>query len=690
MRTTRFSYYFQGFLFIGSYWGIACFIFAVFRLSFLLRFGDFTELQAYWPDIFEAFWVGFRFDSKIIAIGLAPLILLQLPCLVSLVLCRFWQRIALYYGIILAILFCLFQISDQFYYTYFQNHIDIRAFGLIEDDTWATIASMWDEIPLLRLIFGLIAIAALTIWLLPKLAHKVKKFPSPIQHILWQILFVFIYISFVVLNIRGTLRTFPLGRDDLSISHNQFLNFLAGNGIFTFFDAWKLRNESRYTSDMNYVLSKYEMKNVEQAWEICCKKAGNRLQRKDISTALYRSRKSSAFAGALNSVQKPNYHVLFIIMESWSGYYFKLHTPQLNLLANLKEQMPNLIHFPNFFSSANGTAHSLENIFIANPDGSLIQTKYANIAFRSAFARPFQEQGYATYFITSGKLHWRNLNGFLPRQGFNTLIGKAFLESHYANAENNEWGVFDEYIYNYAFEVLSKAKQPVLLTTLSTTHHPPYQVPKNYKAAPLTIPPYLEKKLIKDKPIAKRALLAFQYANDALGKFIAKIRQSHLKDKTIIALTGDHNTWALLNYNQDELHWKYAVPFFLYLPPALKSELHINEQRFGSHKDILPTLHALAIPQAKIISIGNNLLSKKELEFYAKNNSGWAMNRHGSVKFFHGAEYYQWANRKKEKFERLEGSPSTPALKRLRRKAQAENTLLNYSIFHDINEAYPN
>ena len=687
MQKSRFSYYFQGISFLGIYWATSCGLFGLFRLLFLLRFGSVVDWETQWPDVWEAFWVGFKFDSKVISTAMAPLLALQLVCLSFVSLSKIWQTIAFYYCSFLLVLFYIFQVTDQAYYNYFQNHIDIHIFGFLEDDTWATITSMWSEFPVLRLTLFTISICFLGIWLLYKLTRYTKNISVPIRNIALQFCFIFFCILFSVINMRGSLGIFPLTRDDLSISHNQFLNFLASNGIFGFFDAWMARKKSQYTADMGYTLSKYQFTGVEKAFQVCCQTNDNsKIQ--NIKEHLYRNLGNNYYPTPQKKKQGlANYHVVFIIMESWSGYYLKLHSPQMDLLGSLKDHLSDLIHFHNFFSSANGTVHSLENLLIANPDGSLIQTKYANIPFRSALARPFQQQGYQTHFITSGKLHWRNMNMFLPHQGFGMQTGKAFLETYYKNSKNNEWGVFDEYIYDYVYELLSKTSQPQFITTLSTTNHPPYQIPEDYKAAPVTITPQVAKRMLKDEAITKHLFITFQYANDALGRFISKIRNSKLRDNTIIAITGDHNTWALFNYKQDELHWRYAVPFMLYLPPKLKQKVYIEEQRFGSHLDILPTLHALAIPQAKISSVGNNLLSHKKLYFYGKNNgSGWAINHHGAAKFFHKPEYYKWSN---QKHQALQGTSETPALKYLRRKAQADNVILNYSIFEDIKKKYP-
>ena len=706
---TRRNYYFQGLVLLWSYWLASCTVFLLFRFIFLLRFGNFEQLLEYWPDIFEAFWVGFKFDSKVISIALVPFIVIHILLLVSRWLSHYWQRGVPYFLALLTFVFYTFLFIDQLYYSYFQNHIDIHAFALLEDDTTAILISAWREFPLLRNILLLLGVYGLSTWLLFCISRWSANLQNPLRKWSLQLGLGLFCILFSVLNIRGSLSVFPLTRDDQSISFNQFLNFLAYNGIFSFGDAWFSRQKNHYSTDMTHILHKYEHVSVDEAFknyypkkqtpnwsrsyasQKAVKKTDASKPKPELDPAieeyLFRPLVTSSDATAPRRHDKnAQYHVLLIIMESWSSYYLQLHSSQLNLLGDLAKHMSELIHFTNFYSSANGTIYSLESIFLGNPDNTLIQSKYATLPFRTSIARPFKQQAYQTFFITSGKLHWRNLNTFLLPQGFDVLVGKAYLESYYEQAQNNEWGVFDEYIYNYAWETLNKAEKPVFITTLSTTHHPPYNIPKHYEIAPLRIPPQLKKDLLTEPSIAQRAFGAFQYANHALGVFLSKIRNSALRDKVIIAITGDHNTWALFNYDQTKFHWKYAVPLMLYLPPALKRQAHINHQRFASHIDILPTLHALAIPQAEVLRLGNDLLNTKEQYYFAYNNAGWAFDQYGAVKTWGSPIYYKWDSRQRRK---LQGASATPALQRLRKRTQAQNVLLNYIIRQSIAREYP-
>lgn len=63
----------------------------------------------------------------------------------------------------------------------------------------------------------------------------------------------------------------------------------------------------------------------------------------------------------------------------------------------------------------------------------------------------------------------------------------------------------------------------------------------------------------------------------------------------------------------------YSVPFYLYIPDDLKNDIYYDQNRIGSHKDILPTLYNLTLNNTKYLSLGGrNMLAPikdERLEF---------------------------------------------------------------------------
>ncbi|HCT31254.1 MAG TPA: hypothetical protein DIW31_11120, partial [Bacteroidales bacterium] len=87
---------------------------------------------------------------------------------------------------------------------------------------------------------------------------------------------------------------------------------------------------------------------------------------------------------------------------------------------------------------------------------------------------------------------------------------------------------------------------------------------------------------------------------------------------------------------------KYAVPFILYVPEKYKKKNLVDTKRFGSHKDIFPTIFNLALSRATYLKTGNNLMSEdksKDLGVYCYS---FAMNSKGCVDFQGAKLSYKW------------------------------------------------
>ena len=674
MWKEQYKHYYRYLVFLTFYFISACIFFQFYRVFFLVRFGDIPSLSHYPWDLLRAFTLGFRFDAKIISIPIMLLFLLQtFTFFLSIFKISYLKTIidktTFYFLFLISIIFFIVLSIDQYYYTYFQSHINVYIFNFFDDDTYTLIKTFWYEYPVVWAFF-IGVFCSIGIWkFLIYLEKKIENFHLRFESLFFKISFplvIFILLGFFA---RGSLSLFPLSRDDKSFSANFFINFLSYNGVFGLTDALKDYKKFYFDKNMKPTLKAYKYPSVESALK--------NLYDLDKVSLPYTKYLYKKVKPILPPLEKP-YHVLLLIMESWSSYYFSLNNKKINLLASLEKQLPKMINFPNFFSSHDGTIGSLEALLIGNTDYPLSQSQYRKRPFRSAITRPFLKAGYKTHFIYSGKLSWRDL--FLPYQGFEEMTGQAKLKERFSNVDGNEWGIFDSYLFSYLEEVLIEAKKPNFIVALTTTHHPPYRVPKNYKAYPIDLSPQEKKKLIVDEKLAKRALIAFQYVNDALGKFLENIEKTEYGKNLIIAITGDHNTQALFDFNQSNFKWKHQVPFYLYLPPNLRKKMNRKPKLFGSHIDILPTLLSISLPYASCLNIGENLLEKSPLSNIAISSSRWAINKNGLAEIKNSI-FYKWEK------EKLVLTKANPKLLDLESKARAKQVFINYALRENIQKA---
>ncbi|QQR95971.1 MAG: LTA synthase family protein [Bacteroidota bacterium] len=302
---------------------------------------------------------------------------------------------------------------------------------------------------------------------------------------------------------------------------------------------------------------------------------------------------------------------------------------------------------------------------VNTPVTSLAQSEHNSVSYSSSVALPFRNSGYETTFITGGKFGWRNINEFIPHQYFQHVESKDNVLKEIAGSTECEWGVYDEYLFDYVFKKLEKATKPQMIFVLTTTNHTPFHLPETYRPYPIKLTNEINSKLLTDENLAVKNLTNLQYSNDCLGKFMDKVKHSNLSQNTIVAATGDHNNLMLFDFNESQMYYQRSVPLYMYVPETIHPHVAIN--KWGSHKDIFPTLINLALPQSTYFNAGDNLFDTLQ----SRNNifaTDWmsmeAMNEFGAVKYGESVKYFDWD---KNKMLKETATPSADLQKLLQR-----------------------
>jgi phosphoglycerol transferase MdoB-like AlkP superfamily enzyme len=387
-------------------------------------------------------------------------------------------------------------------------------------------------------------------------------------------------------------------------------------------------------------------------------------------------------------------NVIFIQMESMSNYYLDFHSDSFNLLGKLEESLPHCLLYRNFLSCHNGTIHTLEGLLINTPLTPMSQSEYFNESFSTSCALPFYNQGYHTAFITGAKLGWRNLGLFVGNQYFQQVEGNSVILAKVKGAIECEWGVFDEFMFDRMYDCLSESankNKPVFIFGMSTSNHTPFEHPDTYKPHKLKIPENVRGMLRTNMDIAAKNFTNYQYANDCLGEFIEKIRNSPLGKNTIIAASGDHNTLQLFDYSDGQLLQKRSVPLLLYVPEQYMRDKKTNTKVFASQKDVFPTLFNLALSGAKYPDLGNNLFDEnlKKDDFFAVNAYNTAMNEYGAVLLGDTPLFYKWTNSDKKTLVATTLA-ETPQLRELLQKTKAYSASATLLIQNEIGKKQKN
>lgn len=570
---------------------------AINRFSLLLRYAPEDSLRLYKADLVPAFMRGFRFDFKVASF-------LFLPVLVLGLVHAFWPQKSLvlvakkvtHFIWLLALILIM---VDQQYYAFFQSHINVLIFGIAEDDTTAVLHSMWTDHPVVRWLLIVGTLYYLIQWINKKFLNATPHLQLPVKKTL---LVFLLYIPLHVLLMRGSITSpFPLQRDDSIVSNHPFINYLVMNPFFAIKEAIKDKNNSSSYLPETKILEKHSLESLEQALHFAEKKDWD---------ALY----SISSKNTLLEEKKPN--VVYVMMESWSGFLFDNHAKDNNLLSTFEPHIREDYLFRNVLSATTSTLPAMEGMLMGKEirDVFIWNSPFRFKSFPSAIAQVYKSKGYRTVFITSGKMGWRNLNQWIPKQGFEEMYGQNDILSKYDDALECSWGVYDEYSFRLAGDILkNETQRPLFIYVMTTSNHTPYEIPPHFKPGPTKIPSELGPALTTSEDLAQKSLVGYQYANKALGDFISDVKDHRaIKDNTVLLAVGDHSSWMLSPRNSEIMSPAKAlsVPLYFYLPEYLKSSIQFSPERAASQKDILSTLIPLTLSEARYFNLGTNLFAK--------------------------------------------------------------------------------
>ncbi|QIW16825.1 hypothetical protein A4G20_01500 [Pasteurellaceae bacterium RH1A] len=565
--------------------------------------------------------MGSRFDAKVIAIVLSPILLFG-ALLYKLNLAQPYLSVFLnIYTFILSFILISSCIGNYFYFKTYNNHYDLFIFGFIEDDTKAVLKNIMDDYPVFKTIGVILMLSVISISIL---IFPLDNYIYLNNNSVFYTTFIISIILFVYF-IRGTIKSKPLTRMHSQVSSLSIINKMVPNGVTAL--EWVFRDRKKQIS-----LLPVDMKEGEDL-------ALTALSRKE----LYNKTEKNIF------IQNNKPHVVLAIMESFGSNILQFDNKQTNdLLGSLRPFFENDYVFKRFLSSYNGTMHSLGSILFHSPIENISQSTEQNTKLKETAFLTYKRNGYKTIFITSGSAMWRSLGVYLPLQGVDLVYDQNTIIELYPEAKKYQsyWGIPDEYAFLLAEKLLLESKEPLFISLLTITNHPPYMPPRSYKPNKVDVT-CLDKRLGNSNLERKNILETFQYSASCLGDFIQSVSQNEkTKNNTIISATGDHHIRSMYSELPKELALMNAVPFFIHIPDRFKEQLKLNfnPNKIGSHKDVMPTLYALSLSEASFWTVGGQNMFENSDNF-AFNSNVWA-DEEGAVDLTNpDLPKYKWLNK---------------------------------------------
>ncbi|HIZ27200.1 alkaline phosphatase family protein [Barnesiella sp. An55] len=284
-------------------------------------------------------------------------------------------------------------------------------------------------------------------------------------------------------------------------------------------------------------------------------------------------------------------NVVLIFMESMSaelmghfGNPWQL-TPFLDTIATKS------LCFNRFFSAGTHTNHAIHSTLYSYP--ALMKRnsmKGAVIPFFAGLPTILQDNGYSTLFFMTHESQYDNMNGYLRTNGFDRIFAQ---EDYPKEKVVNSFGVQDDFLYQYALPVLTQTARegkPFFAALLSISNHPPYVIPKDFKARNNT-----------------DELRIVEFADHALEQFITQASREEWFDNTIFVFVGDHGKIVGTPRSDMPLSFNH-VPLLIYAPSTIEPR-QIDD--LGGQTDIAPTLLGLLHIDYTNNGFGVDLLREK-------------------------------------------------------------------------------
>jgi phosphoglycerol transferase MdoB-like AlkP superfamily enzyme len=378
----------------------------------------------------------------------------------------------------------------------------------------------------------------------------------------------FIFFTIAALNLLLINNTFHQRNE------NQFVNELAGNGMYELFSAYR-------NNELNYEQF-YPSLPIQQALQLVYKQK-----------ALITNTRNENFEFKIkadHSEQKRN--VILISVESLSAEFLAYEgirkgvTPFLDSLTN------HSYLFTNVYATGTRTVRGLEALSLSippTPGQSIVRRPNNENLF--TLSSVFNSKGYESLYIYGGYGYFDNMNYFFSHNGYQ-VIDRTSLEDEEIDYENI-WGVADENLFDLALrEIDTRITQhkSVFAHIMTTSNHRPYTYPDGR----IDIPSHTSR------------LGAVKYTDYAIGKFIREASQKSWFNNTVFIITADH---CASSAGKEELPIeKYRIPLLIYAPAFIKPAV---EKRMMSQIDIVPTVLGLLNFSYKSKFMGFDLLHLK-------------------------------------------------------------------------------
>ena len=526
-------------------------------------------------DLATAFYLGLKFDARLIAILTLPLL--------------FLHGAATAYVIAVELLLLIVYAADFGSYAYVGQRLNAALLEFLRNPV-ISLHMVWESYHTGLFILTIVAVlVALTVAL-----RKTVKKARPERR---QAGLTWLIVVALLACIYGKVSRYPLRWSDAYFSRNRFIGDLAINPAQYFFETMREKPAA------------YDVARLRHLYPMLATYLG--VDRPDAGTLNFRR----TVAPRQPSLGSPN--IVLVQLESLAAFKMGVFGNRSGASPNLDALARQGLLFTQHYSPSEKTARALFAVVFGIPDVSPWQASAHNPLTVDQYSIANAFPNYEHFYFLGGSANWSNIRGMLTH---NLDRLHVYEEGNYDAPVIDVWGISDEDLMLAANDVLRRQQKPFFAIIQTAGNHRPYTIPKHTHG--FTLRHVSDDALHADHFENDEEFNGFRYLDHAVGLFMQGAAREPYFANTIFVFYGDHGTrtgapgeWMTLG---DLSPIPYHVPLIVYAPGLIRTPQVIATP--SSHLDILPTIAGLTgipyVNQTLGVDVLDPAVANRSVAFY--------------------------------------------------------------------------
>jgi phosphoglycerol transferase MdoB-like AlkP superfamily enzyme len=587
-------------------------ILSLLRLVFHLVYKPAGE-----AGFFASFWMGFRYDARVVCIFLLLVLIGGAVYLFRPFSGKLSKRILLIYSRFFGLLIILFYTFDFGNFAYLRQRMNASLLSYAEDGAISA-QMLWQTYPVIKIMIGGVLFFVFFFFAtryIYKLSNREPVVASKKNRV---ITYTACFLVFAVA-IFGRVSKFPLRWSDAYRLNSDYKASLALNPFQSFVSSLKYRSVG------------FDEKQTRKYYPLMANELG--VEQPDSSRLNYLRHNTSADSIAAS---RPN--IVLVICESFSAYKSSMWGNPLNTTPYFNELCKQGVFYKNCFSPAYGTARGVWALMTGIPDVTSFKTASRNPSLVDQHTILNDIKDYAKYYFIGGSASWANIRGVLSG---NVKDLHLYEQDDYHSPAVDVWGISDKDLFLEANEVIKKQASPFFAIIQTADNHRPYTIPEEDRPF-VKLRNYPKDTLGKYGFWTNEELNAYSYMDYTYKVFMDAARKEKYFDNTIFVFVGDHGIRGVAGDMfpkvwTDQSLTLWHVPLLFYAPSRLQPAVVDTKV---SQVDIMPSIASLAHIPVSNTTMGRNIFTVPSITDSSSHNYSFVFDFDRSLIGLVGNRYY--------------------------------------------------